>query len=159
MSHDPAAVVLGSAGRGNAAHDQGSMRRDDAAEGAQDTATALLLSTKASNGDIKLSGTSETQEVQEQSTPLGLLGQDAFSGPDPSRDDAVVATRGLAAGATAHPHAHDDSTPIYADKLNGAIEGAQGEQSFVPLPYRVLSSGWRVHCCQRMNTPVLTFHS
>ena len=143
MSHDPAAVDLGSAGRGNVAHDQGLMRRDAATQGTQDAAT--VFSTKASNGEIELS---ETQEVQEQST-LSLLGQHASPGPGPSQDDAV-AIRGPAAGGIAPAH---DSTPIRDGEVNGTIEGARGEQSFVYLKYRLLASGLRVHCCQRVNTP------
>ena len=120
MSHNPAADGLDSAGRGNVAHDRGPMR-DAVVEGTQAADRAPNLN--APNGAAKLAA----QVVQEQSTPLKLLGQNSSPAPDVSRDDAVVATSEMDVAVTTQAH---DSTPIHAGELNGTIEGGQGEENW-----------------------------
>jgi hypothetical protein len=120
MSHNPTADDLGSAGRGSVAHDRGPTH--DATKGTQAAGSAPSMS--APNGALKTAA----QELQEQSTPVSLLGQDSSLAPDAPRDDAAVATREFAITITAQPH---DYTPIQAEELNGKIEGDRGEQTCV----------------------------
>lgn len=115
MSHNPAADDLGSAGRGNVAHDRGTQ---DAVEGTQDADRAPSLDLH--NDAVKLAA----QVVQEQSTPPSLLGQNSSTAPDASRDYATVATSEVDVAVTTQAH---DSTPIHAGDLNGKIEEGEGE--------------------------------
>jgi hypothetical protein len=118
MSHNPTADDLGSAGRGSVAHDRGPTH--DATKGTQAAGSAPPMN--APNGALKTTA----QVLQEQSTPVSLLGQDSSLAPDASRDDATVATREFAITVTAQPH---DYTPIHAGGLNGKIEGDRGEEA------------------------------
>lgn len=138
MSHNPAAVDLGNAGAGNAAHDQGAMRLDGTAEGAQPAATELRG--RASGSDIKLAAQVQAQaqtqiqapaqEVQEQSTQPAALVSRSSRGPDPdpepSGEDVAVAAKASGAAVSAHAHAHD-STPIHGGELNGITHEVPSE--------------------------------
>ena len=114
MSDTPAADHLGSAGRGNVAHDWGPMQ--DAAEGTQ--AANRAPSPNASNGAVNL----VAQVVQEQGIPPNLLGQNSSPAPDASRDDAVAATSQADVAVTGQAH---------AGELNGKTEGGEGEENCV----------------------------